>query len=111
MQDDLFRNVVDEVHLQHEQLTAVFKCAVRGAFEIASLPTPSCLKLTIPGPLLFFPCSEAMSRNRQQQLDQGQDPDAAPAAVAWHGSEAEAAEVMVYHTAILRNKRLLMAYT
>ena len=49
-----------------------------------------------------------MSRNRQQQLDRGQDPDAA---VAWHGSEAEAAEVMVYHTAILRNKRLLMAYT
>lgn len=28
----------------------------------------------------------------------------------WYGSEAEATEVMVYHTAILRNKRLLMAY-
>ena len=57
------------------------------------------------------PCSEAMSRNRQQQADRGEDPDAAPAAVTWHGSESEATEVMVYHTAILRNKRLLLAYT
>lgn len=52
-----------------------------------------------------------MDRHRQQQEERGEDPEDARSAVMWHGSEAEATEVMVYHSAILRNKRLLMAYT
>jgi hypothetical protein len=52
-----------------------------------------------------------MERHKQQLIERGEDPEAAGASVMWHGSEAEATEVMVYHTAILRNKRLLMAYT
>lgn len=52
-----------------------------------------------------------MERYREQLIQRNEDVDAAPAGVMWHGSEAEATEVMVYHTAILRNKRLLMAYT
>jgi len=51
-----------------------------------------------------------MARHRQQLEERGEDPSVSGAAV-WHGSEAEATEVVVYHSAILRNKRLLMAYT
>ena len=51
-----------------------------------------------------------MARRRQEMEERGEDPSTSAAAV-WHGSEAEATEVVVYHTAILRNKRLLMAYT
>lgn len=51
-----------------------------------------------------------MSRHRRQLEERGEDPSGSGAAV-WHGSEAEATEVVVYHASILRNKRLLMAYT
>jgi hypothetical protein len=36
LQDDLFRSVVDEIQLQHDQLTTVFKCAPPAAvvFEL-----------------------------------------------------------------------------
>ena len=67
-----------------------------------------------PPPLTPFStnshCSDAMARHRQQLEERGDDPSDTAAPVMWHGSEAEATEVMVYHTAILRNKRLLMAY-
>lgn len=52
-----------------------------------------------------------MQRHRQELLERNEDPDASPANAIWRGSEAEATEVTVYHAAILRNKRLLMAYT
>jgi hypothetical protein len=52
-----------------------------------------------------------MIRHRQQLEERGQEPQQNDMSVIWHGSEAEATEVMVYHAAILRNKRLLMAYT
>jgi len=51
-----------------------------------------------------------MIKHRQQLEEQGEDPQDPNSTVIWHGSEAQAAEVVVYHTAILRNKRLLMAY-
>lgn len=54
------------------------------------------------------PCSESRERQRQRQLDEGADPE--EAAAGWQGTEAEATELMVYHAAILRNKRLLFTY-
>eukprot|EP00887_Chlorella_sp_A99_P003991 scaffold11.g3991.t1 len=55
--------------------------------------------------------NQARERHRLGLIEQGLDPDAAggnPA--AWHGTESEATELMVYHGSILRNKRLLFAY-
>jgi GINS complex subunit 1 len=57
-----------------------------------------------------------MERHRAAQArgdaeaDDADGAGGAAAAALWRGSEAEAAEVMVYHAAILRNKRLLLAY-
>lgn len=51
-----------------------------------------------------------MARHRREMGERGEDPSDSAGAV-WHGSEAEATEVVIYHSAILRNKRLLMAYT
>jgi GINS complex subunit 1 len=73
--DEAFRSVIDEVQLQHDQLTTVF--------------------------------NTALERHRESTNSTEEDTDQS---LLWHGSEAEATEVMVYHTAILRNKRLLMAY-
>jgi len=73
--DEAFRSVIDEVQLQHDQLTSVF--------------------------------NTALERHRESTNATEEDTDQS---LLWHGSEAEATEVMVYHTAILRNKRLLMAY-
>lgn len=109
LQDDLFRQVNDEIQWQHDHLTTVFKCAHCHAAGLHAL-IKRCLQLELRSNRVP-PCSDAMRRHREQQELQGEDADAAPASVLWHGSEAEAAEVMVYHTAILRNKRLLMAYT
>jgi hypothetical protein len=58
-------------------------------------------------------CRNAFARhqeNRQQSNAEASESQDDPS-LMWYGSEAEATEVMVYHTAILRNKRLLMAYT
>jgi GINS complex subunit 1 len=82
--DDAFRNVIDEVHVQHDQLTSVFSDALER-----------------------YNTSAASAAGRAD--DEGA-PTTANSSLMWRGSEAEATEVMVYHTAILRNKRLLMAY-
>ncbi|PRW60599.1 DNA replication complex GINS PSF1 isoform X1 [Chlorella sorokiniana] len=74
--EEAFRNVIDEVHLQHERLTSVY--------------------------------NESRERHRQRQLEAGEDPEEGGA--GWRGTEAEASELMVYHSAILRNKRLLFTY-
>lgn len=71
-----FRSIVDEVHLQHERLTSVY--------------------------------NESRDRQRQRQLEAGLDPEQGPA--GWRGTEAEASELMVYHSGILRNKRLMFTY-
>lgn len=55
-------------------------------------------------------CSDAMIREREQRIARGEDTEWTDSEIKWHGSEAEAAEVVVYHSAILRNKRLLMTY-
>lgn len=52
--------------------------------------------------------SESRERHRQRRLEEGADPE--DAAAGWQGTEAEATELMVYHAAILRNKRLLFTY-
>jgi hypothetical protein len=60
---------------------------------------------------LFPSCSESLQRHRQRLAAEGRDPDTeGGGANAWRGTEAEAAELMVYHTSILRNKRLIFAY-
>lgn len=41
-------------------------------------------------------------------MEAGEEPEEGGA--GWRGTEAEASELMVYHSAILRNKRLLFAY-
>lgn len=41
-------------------------------------------------------------------MEAGEDPEEGTA--GWRGTEAEASELMVYHSAILRNKRLLFTY-
>lgn len=56
-----------------------------------------------------FMCSETRERHRQHRAGQGLDPDDGNPS-AWHGTEAEASELMVYHGSILRNKQLLFAY-
>lgn len=63
-------------------------------------------------PERFTVFSNALERHKDtisngSQAEEGND---SSQALLWRGSEAEATEVMVYHTAILRNKRLLMAY-
>lgn len=52
--------------------------------------------------------SESRERHRQRQVEAGEDPEEGGA--GWRGTEAEASELMVYHSAILRNKRLLFTY-
>ncbi|KAL4421628.1 hypothetical protein ABPG75_010919 [Micractinium tetrahymenae] len=74
--EEAFRSVIDEVHMQHERLTTVY--------------------------------NESRERHRQRQEEEGGDPE--EAAAGWQGTEAEATELMVYHSAILRNKRLLFTY-
>lgn len=54
--------------------------------------------------------SESRERDRQRRQEQGIDPDSEDNLNTWRGTEAEAAELMVYHTSILRNKRLLFCY-
>lgn len=56
--------------------------------------------------------SNALERYRDNVANGGQSDEVSDPgqSLMWRGSEAEATEVMVYHTAILRNKRLLMAY-
>ncbi len=55
-------------------------------------------------------CSEARERYRQRRIEEGLDPDDGGNPNAWRGTDAEASELMVYHTAILRNKQLLFNY-
>ena len=55
-------------------------------------------------------CSESRERHRQRQMEAGQEPEEGGAAAGWRGTEAEASELMVYHSGILRNKRLLFTY-
>ena len=58
-------------------------------------------------------CSNALARHKRDSASQRQEHEISQedeGSLIWHGSEAEATEVMVYHTAILRNKRLLMTY-
>ena len=56
--------------------------------------------------------SNALERHRENISNGSQSQEGAndSQSLMWRGSEAEATEVMVYHTSILRNKRLLMAY-
>lgn len=87
--DEAFRSVIDEVHVQHDQLTSVFNEALERynrTHETRDKPAAD------------------------EDGDGAGSPSAANSSLMWRGSEAEATEVMVYHTAILRNKRLLMAY-
>jgi hypothetical protein len=63
--------------------------------------------LQVPVPVCCY-CSESRERHRQRQVDAGEEPEQGPA--GWRGTEAEASELMVYHTGILRNKRLLFTY-
>ena len=53
-------------------------------------------------------CSDSREQHRQRQMEAGQDPDQGTA--GWRGTEAQASELMVYHSGILRNKRLLFTY-
>lgn len=87
--DEAFRNVIDEVHLQHDQLTSVFNDALER-----------------------YNTQKDGAKWDAANGDGAVSPSGANenASLMWRGSEAEATEVMVYHTAILRNKRLLMAY-
>ena len=82
-------------------------------FHPIFFPTPvfsHFLELPILTCSLLSTSSGTMSRHRQELEGRGEDPSGSGPAV-WHGNEAEATEVVVYHSAILRNKRLLMAYT
>ena len=58
---------------------------------------------------LFSHCSATQQRHKEQLEARGEEPSSG-GAVIWHGSESEATEVVAYHSAIIRNKRLLMAY-
>lgn len=69
-------------------------------------PGPSCLRTLLLPPLH----SESRERYRQRREEQGLDPDDGGNPNAWRGTDAEAHELMVYHTAILRNKQLLFNY-
>ena len=61
---------------------------------------------------IYIPFSNALERHRENISNGTQSQEASndSQSIMWRGSEAEATEVMVYHTSILRNKRLLMAY-
>lgn len=52
--------------------------------------------------------SESRERQRQRQVAAGEEAD--EGSLGWRGTEAEASELMVYHSSILRNKRLLFTY-
>lgn len=54
--------------------------------------------------------NETRERYRQQRLEEGLDANDSGNSSAWRGTDAEAQELMVYHTAILRNKQLLFNY-
>ncbi len=86
--DEAFRSVIDEVHLQHDQLTSVFNDALER----------------------YNSSHRTGGDKADEDGDGAGSPSAVNASLMWRGSEAEATEVMVYHTSILRNKRLLMAY-
>lgn len=64
----------------------------------------------VPVCVLLIMCSESRERHRQRQMEAGQEPEEGGAAARWRGTEAEASELMVYHSGILRNKRLLFTY-
>lgn len=55
-------------------------------------------------------CSGARQRHQERREAEGLGPDDGSEATTWRGTEAEASELMVYHTSILRNKRLIFAY-
>ncbi len=84
--------------------TSLYTLCLCGAFSCRSRTAPS----PSPLPPRLLPCSESRERHRQRQLEEGADPE--EAAAGWQGTEAEATELMVYHAAILRNKRLLFTY-
>jgi hypothetical protein len=63
----------------------------------------------MPGYLIHTFFSETLRRHRREAEERGSPEEGSE--TMWHGSEAEATEVVIYHSAILRNKRLLMAYT
>lgn len=98
--DEAFRNVIDEVHLQHDQLTSVFNDALE-RYNSATTHKDG----EGGGDDAVAGNNLGSSPNTEDNSDAN-----ANASLMWRGSEAEATEVMVYHTAILRNKRLLMAY-
>lgn len=72
--------------------------AYRIAFEASPLDRPR-----------TFVCSDTLRRHKREAEARGSPEEGSE--TMWHGSEAEATEVVMYHSAILRNKRLLMAYT